>query len=152
MKKSNKIQKVMILIKGNRMFFSLVAMLILFNMVVVTSVAWFTLNRQTDANQMGMALAVDDTVALYKGYMYDLTQEKGTDQIMIDGKLTDLNIANIELNPYDTIFKGQNKYTPVFARIELVRSSSMPESGTVHVTVERNATNTTNPLMAEYSS
>ena len=131
----------MALIKGNRMFFTLVAMLILFNMVVVTSVAWFTMNRETDADKMGMALAVDDTVALYKAYMYDLANGKGTDEITIKNgdttTTTDLNIANIELNPYDTIFKGQNKYTPIFAKIELVRTSTMPLNGTVNVTIER---------------
>ena len=135
----------MALIKGNRMLFSLVAMLILFNMVVVTSVAWFTMNRDTDADQMGMALAVDDTTAVYKAYMYDLSKGEGTDMI---NETTALNITNIVLNPYDTIFQGQNIYTPVFARIEIVRSSSMPEEGTVHITVERDP----NISGAKYSS
>ena len=149
MGKSNKAKRIMALIKGNRTFFSIVAMLILFNMIVVTSVAWFTLNRKTDAEEMGMALAVDDTVALYKAYMYNLTTGEGTDQ---NGDGGELNIANIELNPYDTIFKGQNKYTPIFARIELVRNSSMPWNGTVHITVERNSNATTDDVMAKYSS
>ena len=134
MKKLNKAKKVMALIKGNRMFVTLVAMLILFNMVVVTSVAWLTMNRETDADQMGMALAVDDTTAVYKAYMYDLSKGEGTDMI---NETTALNITNIVLNPYDTIFQGQNIYTPVFARIELVGNKSMPKSGTVHITVER---------------
>ena len=149
MEKSNRGKRAMALIRGNRTFFSIVAMLILFNMIVVTSVAWFTLNRKTDAEEMGMALAVDDTVALYKAYMYNLTTGEGTDK---NGDGEELNIANIELNPYDTIFKGQNKYTPVFARIELVRNSSMPWNGTVHITVERNSNATTDDVMAKYSS
>ena len=61
---------------------------------------------------------------------------------------TALNITNIVLNPYDTIFQGQNIYTPAFARIEIVRSSSMPEEGTVHITVERDP----NISGAKYSS
>ena len=50
----------------------------------------------------------------------------------------ELNITNIDLNQYDTIFRAQNKYTPAFAQIQVVRNTSMPASGTVYITIERN--------------
>ena len=105
-------------------------------MIVVASVAWFTINRKTDADEMGMALAVDDTAAVYKAYMYDLTLGKGINQHPDGGG--ELTITNIDLNQYDTIFNMQNKYTPAFAQIVIVRNKSMPLNGTVYLTITRN--------------
>ena len=121
-------------LKKNRVLYSLFVTLVAFNLVVISSFAWLTLNRKAGVGEMGMSLAVDDTNAVYQAYMYDLKTGKGTDK---NAKGETLNITNIDLNQYDTIFKGQNKYTPVFAKIILVRNQSMPLKGTVHITVER---------------
>ena len=121
-------------LKKNRLLYTFFVTAVALNLLIISSFAWLTLNRKAGVGEMGMALAVDDTNAVYQAYMYDLKNGKGTNK-NADG--TDLNITNIDLNQYDTIFKGQNKYTPVFAKIILIRSQSMPKSGTVHITVER---------------
>ena len=110
-------------------------MLLSFALCITASVAWFTLNRKTDSDGMGMALAIDDTSAIYKAYMYDLATGQGTDT---DPNGEKLNVTNIDLNQYDTIFRAQNIYTPAFAQIQLIKSKSMPDSGTVLITIERN--------------
>ena len=121
-------------LKKGRVLYTLIITILTFSMVVVSSFAWFTLNRKTDVGDLGMGLAVDDTNAVYEAYMYDLKTGKGTNK-NADNEF--LDITNIDLNQYDTIFKGQNKYTPVVAKVILVRSESMPKKGTVHITVTR---------------
>ena len=121
-------------LKKNRLLYTFFVTAVALNLLIISSFAWLTLNRKAGVGEMGMALAVDDTNAVYQAYMYDLKNGKGTNK-NADGE--DLNITNIDLNQYDTIFKGQNKYTPIFAKIILIRSQSMPKSGTVHITVER---------------
>ena len=106
------------------------------NLCIVASVAWFTMNRKTGAEEMGMGLSVDDTSAVYKAYMFDIDKLEGTN-VHPDG--TELNVTNIDLNQYDTIFRSQNKYTPVIVQIQIVRNTSMSENGTIHITVEREA-------------
>lgn len=128
------IKKIASNLKNNQWLYPLVALMLSFCLVITSSVAWFTLNRKTDATDMEMGLAVDDTSAIYQAYMYDLETELGTDQAS-DG--SDLNIANLTLNPYDTIFRAKNKYTPAFAKITIKRNQSMPDTGTVHVSVFR---------------
>lgn len=128
-------------LKRSKALTPLIISVVALNLCIVASVAWFTINRRTDADEMGMALAVDDTTAVYKAYRFDMETMKGTDK---EAKTEEnpnpgeLNITNIDLNQYDTIFRAQNKYTPAFARIEITRNSSMPESGTVYITIERN--------------
>lgn len=127
-------------LKRSKALTPLIISVVALNLCIVASVAWFTINRRTDADEMGMALAVDDTTAVYKAYRFDMETMKGTDK---EAKTEEnpnpgeLNITNIDLNQYDTIFRAQNKYTPAFARIEITRNSSMPESGTVYITIER---------------
>ena len=121
-------------LKKNRLLYTFFVTAVALNLLIISSFAWLTLNRKAGVGEMGMALAVDDTNAVYQAYMYDLKKGEGTNK-NADGET--LNITNIDLNQYDTIFKGQNKYTPVFAKIILIRSQSMPKSGTVHITVER---------------
>ena len=128
-------------LKKSKALTPLIISVVALNLCIVASVAWFTINRRTDADEMGMALAVDDTTAVYKAYRFDMETMKGTDK---EAKTEEnpnpgeLNITNIDLNQYDTIFQAQNKYTPAFARIEITRNDSMPESGTVYITIERN--------------
>ena len=135
--KSNKFSKVIESfnrLKKNKVLYTFLTTVLAFNMVIVTSFAWLTLNRKTAVDDIGMGLAVDDTSAVYEAYMYDLEKGAGTD-LNADGEK--LNVTNIDLNQYDTIFKGQNKYTPVFAKIVLVRSEAMPRTGKVYITVDR---------------
>lgn len=120
--------------KKNRVLYTIITTVLAFNLLIVASFAWLTLNRKTAVDEMGMALAVDDTTAVYEAYMYDLEKGTGTD---LNAEGERLNITNIDLNQYDTIFKGQNKYTPVFAKIVLTRIKDMPKSGKVYITVDR---------------
>ena len=121
-------------LKKNRVLYTLIGTILAFNMLIVATFAWFTLNRKMGVDELGMSLAIDDTNAEYYAYMYDLKTGKGTNK-NADGET--LTITNIDLNQYDTIFRAQNKYTPVFAKIVIVRNESMPTNGTVHITVER---------------
>lgn len=128
-------------LKKSKALTPLIISVVALNLCIVASVAWFTINRRTDADEMGMALAVDDTTAVYKAYRFDMETMKGTDKeakTEENPNSGELNITNIDLNQYDTIFQAQNKYTPAFARIEITRNDSMPESGTVYITIERN--------------
>ena len=128
-------------LKERKALTPLIVAFLALNLCVVASVAWFTINRKTDADEMGMALAVDDTTAIYKAYMFDLKTMKGTDKepaTQENPTPGQLNITNIDLNQYDTIFRAQNKYTPAFAQIQIIKNKSMPESGTVYITIERN--------------
>lgn len=143
------LQKAFRFLRESRATATLVMLILILNILISASVAWFTINRQTDADDMGMALSVDDTSALYKAYMYDLETEKGTNKAP-DG--SELTIGNLVLNQYDTIFKAQNRYTPAFARIEITRISSMPKSGNVTLTVARDATIGADDAMSAYSS
>ena len=136
-------------LKDSKALTPLIIAILIFNMLIAASVAWFTMNRNTDADEMGMALAVDDTTAIYKAYMYDLETNLGTDK---DADGNELNITNIDLNQYDTIFQAQNKYTPAFAVIQITRNSSMAANGTVHITINRTSNNETNAELAAFSS
>jgi hypothetical protein len=154
-------------IKKSRVLKTLLLTLLAFNMFAVTSFAWLTINRKLDVDEMGMALAVDDTNAVYEAYMYDLETGKGTNlhkEIVVDEngtstvKTEPLTITNIDLNQYDTIFRSQNKNTPVFAKIKITRNKSMPESGTVYITIDRDIQNTAQKdkeeqgLLTDYTS
>lgn len=121
-------------LKKNRVLYTLIGTILAFNMLIVATFAWFTLNRKMGVDELGMSLAIDDTNAEYYAYMYDLKTGKGTNKNADGDPLT---VMNIDLNQYDTIFRAQNKYTPVFAKIVIVRNESMPTNGTVHITVER---------------
>lgn len=124
-------------LKNSKALTPFIAGLVALNLCIVASVAWFTLNRKTNAEEMGMGLSIDDTTAVYKAYMFDLETMEGTN-LHPDG--TELNVTNIDLNQYDTIFRTQNKYTPVVVQIQIVRNTSMSESGTVFITIEREST------------
>ncbi len=136
-------------LKKNRVLFTAMAVVVAFRMLVVTSFAWLTLNRKTDVGDMGMGLAVDDTAVVYEAYMYDLKTNKGTN-IGPDEKT--LDITNIDLNQYDTIFKAQNKYTPVVARIKIVRNKSMPSAGKVYITINRDNKDAEGDSLTPYTS
>ena len=137
-------------LKKNRLLYTIFVTAVAFNLVIISSFAWLTLNRKTGVGQMGMSLAVDDTSAVYEAYMYDLETGQGTNlhkEIVVDEngnttvKTEPLTVTNIDLNQYDTIFKGQNKTTPVFAKIKITQSQSMPDEGNVYITIERKIQN-----------
>ena len=137
-------------LKKNRVLYSCIVTGIAFIMFIVPSFAWLTLNRKTNVDEMGMSLAIDDTNAVYEAFMYNLKTGKGTDVDPDNGEK--LNLTNIDLNQYDTIFKGQNKYTPIVARIVLIRNQSMPRTGTVYLTVERNVQENEGTKLNAFSS
>ena len=123
-----------LLSSSTKSFVRCVALLLMFaSLLTSASVAWIVFNKQADSEGMDMSLVVDDTTASYLVYMYDTKLEKGVTEI--NG--VPIDITNIDFNQYDTIFKSRNKYTPVFAKIEIVRVNSMPKSGTVTATVKR---------------
>lgn len=124
--------------KDGRVSYTLFLLLLIFSLTVTSSIAWLTSNRQLASNDLGMGLEVDDTIANYKAYMYDLENGAGTDKVP-GSNGEELNISNLVLNQYDTIFRVNNKYTPAFAKISITRIESMPETGTVHLTISRNA-------------
>ena len=109
-------------------------LVLIFHLIVTSSVAWLVHNRRVAANEMGMALAVDDTSAVYEAYMYDVNTGKGINRFS-DG--TEVNVTNLDLNQYDTLFRAKNQYTPAFAKICITRNESMPKNGALHLTIER---------------
>ncbi|MBO7762879.1 MAG: hypothetical protein J6T24_08785, partial [Clostridia bacterium] len=108
MKKLSRVLKeTFMLIRASRALSTMVLLILIFSMLTTASVAWVTFNRKTDSDNMDMSLAVDDTQAIYAAYMFDLTKEMGTN-LGSDGN--PLNVTNIDLNQYDTVFTARNKY------------------------------------------
>ena len=121
-------------VRQSRALSSLILTFLILNMAITASVAWFAINRQMGVNEMGMALKVDETRAVYKAYRYDVDKGEGTDLINGDEELT---LGNIVLNQYDTIFSNQNRNTPVFAKITVTRTNSMTDNGKLYITITR---------------
>ena len=136
-------------LRKNRMLCTFLTTALAFNLFIVASFAWLTLNRKTAVDDMGMGLAVDNTSAVYEAYMYDIKTGAGTD---LNAEGEKLNITNIDLNQYDTIFRGQNKYTPVFAKIVLLRSEAMPTSGKVYITIDRQSRTADEGVLSKFTS
>ena len=130
-------------LKSGRAATSLIALIVSFSMLIVSSLAWLTTNRWLTSEDMGMGIHVDDTSAVYKVYKFDLDKMTGIDRIIHEDKSEEiLTITNVEMNSYDTIFVVKNQYSPVFAQIRLSRNSndsSMPLNGTVYITIHRDS-------------
>lgn len=126
------------LIRQSRVLSVMLLLILTLALLTTASVAWVTINRKTDSGGMQMGLDVHDAKAVYVAYMYDLSAGMGTNikSAGTDGDDT-LNVTDIDLNQYDTVFKAQNKYTPAFARITLIKSEAMPDDGIVTLTVDR---------------
>lgn len=126
-------------LKSGRAATSLIALIVSFSMLIVSSLAWLTTNRWLKSEDMNMGLHIDDTSAVYKVYKFDLDKMKGIEENKNGEALT---ITNVEMNSYDTIFVVKNQYSPVFAQIRLSRNSnnsSMPLNGTVYITIHRDS-------------
>lgn len=97
-------------------------------LILITSFsqAWMATNRNIEQENIFMNLEYDDTTASYGVYKYDIKQGVGRNT---DNEENPLTISDVDMNPYDLIFTSRNRYTPVFARVEVKRHSSMPKSG-----------------------
>lgn len=123
---------------GNRLLLrALIAFFAMAAMLSSVAYAWLTANRQVGSGDMDMALVVDDTSASYVVYRYDIAEGKC---VTTDADGNALNIANLDFNQYDTIFKSYNKYTPMIVKVDVVRISSMPTSGKLALTITKNKT------------
>ncbi len=109
-------------------------MILVLDMLIAASVAWFAMRRDTEAAEMGMGLDIIDSSADYKAFMYDVENERGTNQHPKGG---DLLVTNLDLNQYDTIFRAQNVHTPAFAQIKIKASESTDKDGTLLITITR---------------
>lgn len=134
----------------SRFFYTIVLIFLTFNLLLISSYAWLTLNRNLNADNIDMSLAVDDTTAIYEAYMYDIKSGKGVNLVEEGGDA--LNISNLVLNQYDTIFRKQNKNTPAFAKIVITRNESMQKSGIVSFTIDRESDNQTSEVLTDFSS
>ena len=109
-----------------------IILVLIFNLIIVSSFAWFVSNRIASVNNTVMSLEVDDTIAIYRAYLCD--PDTGVGYCRIGEDL--INITNLDLNQYDTLFRGKNINTAAFAQINLLGKESMPESGTLHITID----------------
>ncbi len=121
-----------------KMIMSIVTVMLTGFVFTAVTFAWFYSNRNVDSDNNNMSLYFDDTTASYQVYRYDTKLLQGTTN---DADGNPLDITDIELNQYDLVFKARNRYTPIFARVEVVRLESMPESGTIYLTISRNSNN-----------
>lgn len=132
-------------------FYTIILIILTFNLLLVSSYAWLTFNKKTTANQIDMGLNVDDTTAIYEAYMYNIRTGKGTN--LLDEQTQEkLNITNLNLNQYDTIFKTQNKNTPAFAKIILTKSDSMPKNGIINLTITKKSDSQPTDILTDFSS
>ena len=118
----------------SRFLYTIVLMVLTLSLFLSSSYAWLTFNRNLNASDIEMSLVVDDTSAVYEAYMYSIKDGKGTN-LTGDGEA--LNITNLVLNQYDTIFRTQNKNTPAFAKTVITRNETMPKNGIVRFTIDR---------------
>ena len=119
-----------------KMIMSIVAVMLTGCAFVAVTFAWFYSNQNVDSDNNNMSLYFDDTTASYQVYRYDTKLLQGTTN---DADGNPLDITDIDLNQYDLVFKARNRYTPIFARVEVVRLESMPENGTIYLTITRNS-------------
>lgn len=126
----------------------LLSILVLFGSV---SYAWLSVNRIVEQKNILMNLENDDTTASYSVYKYNIKQGLGKNT---DDKGNLLTISDVDFNPYDLIFTSRNRYTPVFARVEVKQHSSMPKSGTINLTITRKLDNndSVSSELSKYSS
>lgn len=111
--------------------------------------AWINFNESVYSQGNNMNLEFLDVEATYEVYKYDIDTELGvkTDK---DGNL--LSIADITFNQYDLIFISRNRYTPIFARIQIEKSDSMLSSGHISITISRNLSINKDHVISDYSS
>lgn len=126
-------------------------------LILVTSFshAWMAANRIVEQGNISMNLDYDDTTASYAVYKYDIKHGVGRNTyIDTDNEEKPLSIENVDMNPYDLIFTSRNRYTPVFARVEVKRLTSMPLRGTIFLTITRKLDNNdfTGSELSEFSS
>ena len=126
-------EKVEIVQSKKKITYHLVVLVLILNLIITSSFAWLVSNRTATISEAGMALEVDDTSAVYRAYVYDLDKNKGTNQ---KSDKTIIDVTNLDLNQYDMLFRARNKYTPAFAQIKILGNVSMPDSGTLHVTID----------------
>lgn len=107
-------------------------------LAAVVSYAWVSENRAVEHINPPINLENDDTTATYGVYKYDTKLGIGRNA---DNNNIPYTISDIDINPYDLIFLSRNRYTPVFARVEVKRNTSMPKSGTVYLTITRKLDN-----------
>lgn len=138
-----------------RIIMSLISIFITSIIFATVTFAWLYSNRNVDSLNSNMSLYFDDTTAEYEVFRYDITTSRGTTK---DAAGVDLDISNVDLNQYDLIFLKRNRYTPIFARVEITRLQSMPLSGKVYLTVTRtshddaNTTSASADPMGNYAS
>lgn len=105
-----------------------------------TSVAWFSQNRKTDANELQIKTLQDDTAAQYSVYKWDFEEGDienghGTN---VDSESNPLTLGTgFTLNTHDVVFTSENEYNAAFVRIELTGSKYADKSGTLTVTLTR---------------
>lgn len=136
-------------LKSYKAIYTLTVTVILLSLIITSSFAWIAYSRKTNASDITMGLAVDDTNAEFEAYIYSMESESGINSI--DGQK--LTLTNLVLNRYDTIFRAQNIKTPAFSKITITRHDMMPKSGTLYITINRRANeNQTEPLPPVTSS
>ncbi len=123
----------------------LVTMTAIVTSLSISVYAWLSANKALENRDMSMNVEYDDAVAFYKVYKYDLKTSQGK---TVDDDGNELNISNVDFNQYDMIFTARNRYTPVFARIQIIKISNMPDAGVVTLTLSRTPGNNDSSLSA----
>ncbi len=111
--------------------------------------AWINYNDLVYSQGNEMSLEFIDTVASYEVYKYDIDSELG---VKTDKSGNLLSVADITFNQYDLIFIPRNKYTPIFARIQIEKNDSMLSSGHISITISRDMSINQNKIISDYSS
>lgn len=111
-------------------------------LVVCTTIAWFSMNKDVGASGMGVKIEKPETRFDATVYRY-VKQQDGSFQL---NSFVSSNSAHLTpqltLNEYDVIFLDNNVYTPVVMRLGLT-GGRLPQAGTVTVRIVRND----NPLI-----
>jgi len=121
--------------------FRLFTLFVIAFLLTASTYAWISTNKHVESNHMALKVDAENATATYTFYRYDIDQGKA---VVVN------DLSSIELNQYDQIFQGRNKYTPVIVRIEIesVRLDAT-NGGTVGIVIKRNASHAQN---TSYSS
>lgn len=111
--------------KKSPLLLSGIALFISALMLTSVSVAWFSMNKKTTANNSMVGVGQSNGVS-YTFYRYD-TASNTVSELQ--------DTSNITLNEYDRIFTNENENTPLIVKIEAVNTQSSYIS---QVRIERN--------------
>lgn len=113
--------------RRSSLFFRLIVLIVLGISLITSTVAWVSMNFNTDSKNMNVAVDYDRFFVESCYYKYNVNDSK------VD--YTE-NMTGITFNQYDLVFRSRNRYTPIIAAIKM-HGEDIDPSGTITVEIMR---------------